>query len=160
MIDTILTSFMIMGHFRQLRECAVDGVHGNHDHLPAIGKNECWDFQHAVVAACLVADALRYRHFGTLALHDDLRRTGGVVDHDVASARHAVEGYRALHLHQLVGVAVGGVQHADGLLAHAFLGGQGHVASPHGVEHLSIRCLPRRHRRRRRWVCVADAGRC
>ena len=76
--------------------------------------------KNGVVAAGLVANVLGEGYVGAFTFHDDLGLASAVVDHDIATARHAIEGDGAFDLHQFVGVGKGVVEEEEGMLTHLF----------------------------------------
>ena len=67
--------------------------------LSAVGDAEKRHLQYEVVAACLVDDSLCKGHCLFLTLHNDEGFHFVVVNDDVASLRHAVEGDCPFDLH-------------------------------------------------------------
>ena len=160
-----LTFFLERGYVGQLAYGVAGVVDLQHNLLVSIGQQQQRHLQHGVVAAGLVADALRDGDVVFFAFDDHERAAVGVVDHDVAAAAHAVEGYRAFDLHEFEGVAEEVVQAHDGVLSDPLFWGEGHPSASRGVEDLAAAAIVagggasiwsfRRHLRRRPSVAGA-----
>ena len=132
----------------------------------AVADGEVGDAEHGVVGANLIEHFLRYGYCRRFVLHNHARLHVGGVEHTVAATPHAVERERYLVGQQRLGVALVVNKVMDEVLAHPFLGRDGHETAAQDVEnarlsltHLNI-CVERGQVYLKHLLNLHDIGHC
>lgn len=94
--------------------------------------------QHYVVSTGLIHHFLSQFHLWLFTLHNHLWRSIGSIHEDVASARHLIKRYAALHLHHLSRIAHRVFQSMHHMLSHPLLWGQGYPSPAHHVPDFDV----------------------